>query len=185
MAEITSTIGKVGRAAPAPDAGKRAAAVAASIPQAIHPGFKPEEDAGLPIPPPEQDEKRPMEIATLRTLIELGRVRETIVLGGLEFEMETLGDDAQEGMFRSLAQMDSVGADAFINLRRVVVATAVVSVNGQPFESLDPAAHGSGVEKKISIAKRMQSQVIDRLYDFYNSLLEKSQQKIDPEQVKN
>jgi hypothetical protein len=75
--------------------------------------------------------------------------------------------------------------DSFVNLRRVVVAMSVVSVNGQPFDALDPSAPGDGFTKKLAIAKRMQSQVIDRLYDFYNALLEKSQQKIEPEQVKN
>lgn len=189
MAEITSTIGKVGRASSsAPEADEHAAAAAASIPQALQPGLAPEEDLGPPLPPidgREEKEAPPMERATLRKLIELGKLKETITLGGLAFEMETLDDDAQEDMFRKLAEMDSAGADAFVNLRRVVVAMSVVSVNGQPFDTFDPSAPGSGIDKKISIAKRMQSQVIDRLYDFYNSMLEKSQQKIDPEQVKN
>jgi len=193
MTEFTSTIGKVGRAASdAPAADKRAAEAAASIPQAIQPGLDPVEDLGPPLPPIEgqhelqhQEEKKPMPLPDLKSLIELGRIRDSIMIGGLKFEMETLSDDAQREIFKRMSDDDgAAGADSFVRLRRLTVALAMVGLNGQAFEDLMPGSENA-IDRKIAIIARMQDSIVEKLFDFYNGLLERSDNEVTAPQVKN
>lgn len=193
MTEITSTIGKVGSAAPtATEVDPHAAAAAASIPQAIQPGLDPIEDLGPPLPPlegqeqQEEEEKKPMPLPNLRSLVELGKIRDHITIGGLRFEMETLDDDAQREIFKRMVDDDdtSVGADSFVRLRRLTVALALTKLNDQAFEDV-MSGKEDAIDKKVAIVSKMQDSVVEKLFDFYNNLLEQGQEKIAPDQVKN
>lgn len=159
MAELThKTVGKTGEAPPARSE-ERFEAVAPPI----HPA-------------PEQPET-----FDLRSLIELGCVHDSITIGSMTFEMRTLGDDEQEKIYKLVGEQE--GPDSFVAMRRLVVAMSVQSVNGRPLEAL--GGEGEPIQRKLAVLKAMQSRVVDKLYSFYDQLLEKSQQEIDPEQVKN
>jgi hypothetical protein len=139
--------------------------------------------------------EKPMKIIDLRSLIELGKITDTITIGPMTFEMETLDDDDQELLFASVAKKESIGEDSFVELRRMAVALSIKSVNGRPMEDLisfkemgkelKSDKETEIIEKKVFIVRSMQFQIVDMLYDFYDSLLKRSKQKVDTEQVKN
>jgi hypothetical protein len=133
-----------------------------------------------------QDRQQPAEEAVspvdLRALIELGRISDSITLGGMTFELETLDDKEQEDILKLTD--GGLSADSFVTIRRIVVAKAVQSVNGRPLEALS-SAEGDGFQRKLSIVTAMQSHVVERLYEFYEQLVARSKGAIEPEQVKN
>jgi len=133
-----------------------------------------EQAAGMPKPQPQ--------MADLRSLIELGKVRDTVTIGGMTFAMETLTDDEQQAVFKRAG--DQTGADSFMELRRIVVAMSVTAVNNQPLESL-VAGDQSPLDKRMAVVSNMQGHVVEKLYEFHDVLLGRAQQEIDPEQVKN
>ena len=130
-------------------------------------------------------EQQPMRVADLRSLVELGCVEDSITLGGLTFSMRTMSDDEREVLFQKLSDEQMKGAaDTFVELRRMVVAVAVIAVNGRSMESMSDGP-GNALDRKVAIVRAMQSHVVDKLYDFYNGLLKRSTQGIEPEQAKN
>lgn len=185
MAEITSTIGKVGQttSAPDPEEQRQAERVVASIPHTPQ-ALQEQSDQALEMSPHSDAAANPMPLPDLKSLIELGRVRDSILIGKIRFEMETLDDEAQREIFRRVSNDAVDGADSFVRLRRLTVAVATMRVNDQPFEDLMPGA-GDALDRKIQIISRMQDSVVDRLFEFYNELVERSQKDIAPGQVKN
>lgn len=128
-----------------------------------------------------------MASADLQSLIECGKVTDTVEIDGKKFRLSTLSDDAQETVFRKFSAT-AEDAGNFVDLRRTVVAMAVETFDGRPFEDL---YRPSGDERPDSFGKRlalvrlMQGQVVDKIYSFYEELIKRSRQRIDPEQAKN
>ncbi len=128
-----------------------------------------------------------MAASDLQSLVECGKVTDSIEIDGKRFRMSTLSDDAQETIFKKFAPALS-DAGSFVELRRTVVAMAVETFNGKPFESLYPAdaePQPDLFSVKLALVRMMQGQVVDKLYAFYEGLLKRSKQRVDPEQVKN
>ncbi len=166
------------------------------MPQISHPVFgsvgrteRPEaseqpQAATEPVAPAEEPSMAPSD---LQTLIDCGKVTDTIVIDGQKFRMSTLADDVQEDIIRKFsAPMTDAGN--FVELRRTVVASALETFNDKPLEQI---CRGLGQEEvdrfgmKLAVVRIMQGQVVDKLYAFYEELLKRSRQKVDPEQVKN
>lgn len=141
-----------------------------------------------PQPAPQEPLEEPsMADNDLKALIECGRITDTIEIDGKKFQMSTLADDAQEAIFKKFSSALS-DAGSFVELRRTVVAMAVELFNGRPFESVYPAdaePQPDAFGAKLALVRKMQGQVVDKLYAFYEELLKRSKQKVDPEQVKN
>jgi len=171
MPEFTHPVfGSVGRA-------ERSEASVQRPPQAVQSQQVPEELVEEPL----------MAVDDLRSLIECGKITDTVEIDGRKFQMSTLADEAQETIFKKFAVV-SEDAGSFMELRRTVVAMAVETLNGKPFEYLYPAdapPQPGAFEAKLAIVRKMQGQVVDRLYAFYEELLKRSKQKVEPEQVKN
>lgn len=123
----------------------------------------------------------------LRSLIECGKITDTVEVDGKKFTMSTMADEAQEAVFKRFSAA-TADAAAFVDLRRTVVAMAVDAFNGRPFESIYPAdapPQPDAFGARLAMVRMMQGQVVDKLYAFYEELLKRSKQKVDPEQVKN
>lgn len=126
-----------------------------------------------------------MSLSDLQSLINCGKITDTIIIDGQRFQMSTLSDDEQEFLFKKFANVDKAGD--FLELRRTVIAMSLERFNDKPIEYLY-----QGSEEKLDIfgmrmalIRKMQSPVIEKLYLFYEELLNRSKQKTDPEQVKN
>jgi len=128
-----------------------------------------------------------MPMDDLRAMVECGRIHDTIVLDGVAYGLATLSDEDQQALLKMFG-MPLADNTIYMEWRRAVVAMAMESVNGRPVldlypESAPPQPDAFGV--KLAIARKLQMPVVDKLFKFYNSLLERSQRKVDPEQVKN
>jgi len=143
--------------------------------------------ANEPIAKVEPVEEPTISTDDLRSLIECGKVTATVEVDGKPFRMSTLADDTQETIFRNFSSTASDAA-GFVELRRLVVAMSVETFCGRPFEDLYPAdaePKANILEKKLTLVRKMQGSVVDRLYMFYEELLKRSKQRVEPEQVKN
>jgi hypothetical protein len=123
----------------------------------------------------------------LQSLIECGKVTDEIVIDGQRFRMSTLADNAQDAIVNKFSS-PTTDASTFMELRRTVVASALETFNNRPLENL---YRGDGndelpvFDKKLAVVRLMQGQVVDKLYAFYEELLKRGGQRIDPEQIKN
>lgn len=143
--------------------------------------------AQIPVPQEEPVEEPMMANDDLQSLIECGKVTDTLEIDGRRYQMSTLSDDAQEAIFSKFSAK-LADAGSFVELRRTVVAMSVELFNGKPFESVYPADAAplpDAFSKKLALVRVMQGSVVDRLYAFYEELLKRSKQKVEPEQVKN
>jgi hypothetical protein len=133
----------------------------------------------------EPPEEQPMVNSDLQAIIECGKITDTLEIDGQKFQMSTMTDEDQDIILKKCSSDDP---GDFMELRRTVVAMVVETVNRKPFESLCPVnveTRAGAFEAKLAIVRKMQGQVVDRLYAFYDGLLKRSKQKIEPEQVKN
>lgn len=118
----------------------------------------------------------------LRKLVELGKVQDIIQIGDFHFELATLSDSQQAKAYKIIQNGED--SEAFFKLRRVIVAFSLISINGQLVEEID-MGEKTDSEKRLSLVESFQGNVVDKLYEFYESILNRSQKEIDPEQVKN
>lgn len=122
----------------------------------------------------------------LQSLIECGKITDEIIIDGRKFQMSTLADEDQEAIFKKFSSA-MADAGSFVELRRTVVAMSINTMNGRPLESLYPP-DAPGVDifgAKLALVRKMQGPVLDKLYEFYEELLKRSKQKVEPEQIKN
>jgi len=148
---------------------------------------KHQEAPAAPVAQPQEPPEEPtMASSDLQSLVECGKVTDSIVIDGKSFRMSTLDDDAQEAIIKRFSATENSGN--FVELRRSVVAAAMETFNGRPFESIypaDAAPQPSVAATKLALIRMMQGQVVDKLYTFYEELVKRSKQRVDPEQVKN
>lgn len=123
-----------------------------------------------------------MEPLTLQSLIELGRVQEKITISNRVFEIATLTENEQATAYEMLKEIKE--EDGFFNLRKIIVASSIISINGAAPETFIEDDIPS-IHKRIKLVSLLQGSVVEKLYEFYNKLLEKSQATLNQEQVKN
>jgi len=120
----------------------------------------------------------------LQSLVELGMVEDSITIGAKTFRMHTLDDDTQENLLKRASEAG--GADGFLMLRRMVAAMAIETVNGKPVENFAEGCESDDpADRKIFVVSKLQNVVVNRLYEFYEQLVGRSNENINPEQVKN
>lgn len=124
----------------------------------------------------------------LESLIFLGRINEEVEIGEFKFGVATLTHGEHNSLMQELYKIgDSVG---LFTMRTLTLAHAVKSVNDTPLEDLplseeEEARLETKFDKKLAIIDGLQMNVVERLFDVYNALIEKSDSLLDGEQVKN
>ena len=120
-----------------------------------------------------------MDLFDLKSLVELGKIQDTITIGNFVFEMTTL-DDINQAKAYDLLQDE----EKKLTLRRIVVGLSLVTINGRTPEEIIQSDKPSD-EKRMELVANLQGAVVDKLLEFYDSLLERSQKDISDESVKN
>jgi hypothetical protein len=131
-------------------------------------------------PKPEHIMPDTMDIFDLQSLIELGRIQDTIKIGNFIFELATLDDTLQTRAYEVITKDE----ENKITLRRIIVALSLVSINGRTPEEIIKEGKTSE-EKRLYLVEKLQGSVMEQLIDFYDKLLERSQKEISNESVKN
>jgi len=133
----------------------------------------------------EVPEKPKMADVDLRSLIELGCIRDDIAIGNIVFTMRTLNISERLETLNFLGiEPDSQKMFEF-NMR--VLAMAVESANGKRLETLHPDFTDSGdfITMKKSLITAMQPAVLNKLMEFYTKISERGESQFSTEQIKN
>lgn len=117
----------------------------------------------------------------LENLFMLGFVEGERKIGEFTFKLRTLTNAENQHVINLLNNSDNA-----FDAQDVMLAHSIVSVNGilleerydGPDDELEP------VRKKLYVIKKLQSQVINDLVNYYNGLVAKSNQEINPEDLK-
>jgi len=124
----------------------------------------------------------------LRSLIELGRITDSITLDNKTFEMRTM--NSSEKLHLSKILGENYTQEDMFTFNITLLSSVIKSVNGQPLETFHPDYNPQGdvaLNKKLrfDILSILQSTVIDRLLLFYDELRKRGEEKYGVEQVKN
>jgi len=118
----------------------------------------------------------------LEDLFMLGYVEGEKKVGGCVFKFRTLTNEENQMVVNKLNSSENA-----FDAQDVMLAFAISSVNDKPFDTLyagEDYERLSPVERKIAIVKMMQSQVVNSLVDYYNTLVAESRKEISEEDIK-
>jgi len=141
---------------------------------------------------PKEQEKKPelpaMTDIDLKSLIELGCVRDSVQIGNLSFTMRSL-NAAEKLLLADLTAPDKTDAELFA-FNAKMLAISIESVNGKPFESLHPSyapkmSESEKTDIKVDLISAMQTPAIAMLLEFYQTISDRCEAQFTVEQVKN
>jgi len=141
--------------------------------------FGPEEKVSEmdPMPGPAAKER-----AKLDNLFMLGYLEEEVEIGGYVFKFKTLSNAENEAVATFLGRGQGGTEDLFIT-QNVILAHTIISVNGSPLEELSDI-EGTLIEQRVNVLKRLQTQVVTKLMNFYSELTQQVKEGISEEDLK-
>ena len=135
--------------------------------------------------PAPEIQKSKMNDIDLRSLIELGCVRDDITIGDIVFTMRTLNISERLETLSFLG--DSSDPQKMFEFNMRVLAMSIEAANGRKLETLHPnlekGIDPTVLKKELIIA--MQPAVLNKLMDFYGKIVERSDAQFSAEQLKN
>jgi hypothetical protein len=121
----------------------------------------------------------------LRSLIELGCIRDNIVIGDITFTMRSLNISERLETLTFLGE--SPDAQRLFEFNMRVLAMSVEAANGKQFETFHPRFEEGGepTALKRELVVAMQPPVLNKLMDFYAEITGRSEAQFSAGQVKN
>jgi hypothetical protein len=135
--------------------------------------------------PAPEIQKPKMSDIDLKSLIELGCIRDDIAIGDIVFTMRSLNISERLEMLSFLGT--DPAAQKMFEFNMQVLAMSVEAANGKRLETLHPRFEESSdpVALKRELITAMQPVVLNRLMDFYGKITERSENQFSAEQIKN
>lgn len=132
-----------------------------------------------------ETQKPKMTDIDLRSLIELGCVRDNIAVGDIVFTMRSLNISERLETLTFLGE--SPDAQRLFEFNMRVLAMSVEAANGRQLETFHPRFEEGGdlMALKRELIVAMQPPVLNKLMDFYASITERSEAQFSAGQVKN
>jgi hypothetical protein len=124
----------------------------------------------------------------LRSLIELGCIRDKIKIGELTFVMKSLSASEQMSLAKSVVTETKDDPNKTFSFNVQLLAMSIETVNGKPLERFHPEnfADAAGqIACKVDIITAMQTPVIFKLLEFYQEITDRCYKQFTAEQVKN
>jgi hypothetical protein len=124
-----------------------------------------------------------LELGDLRDLIFLGKLKETVEIGGYSFVISTLSASEQRDIMKDVMSGDA--ADRILDIKPMAVSYAVETVNEVPLEDLcDDKSIKSKKERRLNVILNMQSILVEKLYQVYDNLVATSSKEVGIEDLK-
>lgn len=137
---------------------------------------------------PVVEKERVQAPAELRDLVLFGKATEEINVGGYTIKLSTLSNRQQKAVLTRLLKL--TGDDRLMSVKTYTLAEAIISINGVSLVDVyDGGEKLSDDEKKIDVILNFQSSLVEKLFDKYESLVEKSNKLFEEgdlaEEIKN
>lgn len=128
---------------------------------------------------PQENISEPKKISDgFKKLMMFGKLSDVVTFGDISIELETLNAAKQKFVIQKMNALEQ--NERIYYIRLYVLAEAILNVNGQPLESLMENDNKSDFDHKVEILGNMQSLLLEKLYEKYNELLEKSNNIFNP-----
>lgn len=127
--------------------------------------------------------QKQMNTDDLKSLIELGSIKDKIEISGREFSMRTLNALERISLANFLGNEPS--AEKLFEFNIKLLATAIENVDNQPLENFHTESNLNPIERKQDLLRVMQTPVLGRLLEFYNQLTKRCDSQFDIEEIKN
>lgn len=116
-------------------------------------------------------------LGSLKDLIFLGRITNTVEIQGYQFELQTLNTKQQKDIYAELM----LGEDPRLTeIKPIVLSRSILTINGKNFQDV---ADSEGMSV-MDIITSWQFSLIDRLYAEYERMVEESNDAVGAETVK-
>lgn len=138
---------------------------------------------GAPMEKEDVSEKQSMDNMDLRSLIELGCIKEEVEILGFKFILRSLS--ATERIELSKEFDPEKGDYELFQFNLKLLAMSIESVNGKPLEVLHPNPTGDVLTTKMDIIATLQTPVISKLIDVCGKIMSKCDKQFTMDQVKN
>lgn len=124
-----------------------------------------------------------MNLSDLQSLIELGCIRDQVEIGGKIFSMRSL--NAMERLELAKFLGEEPTAERLFSFNTKLLAVSIETVNGIPFENFHTNSELDPISRKQELLSVMQSPVLGRLLEFYNTITERCDAQFNLEEAKN
>lgn len=115
----------------------------------------------------------------VKELFLFGKIKREFDLAGNKFLMETLTAKTQKDIMFNLAKIPT--DQKIYNLKLFILAKSIISVNGESLDSMSDIE--DPFEASIDVISNMQSLTVEKLYGFYQSMLEESDKLLNGQEV--
>jgi hypothetical protein len=119
----------------------------------------------------------------LKSLIDLGCIRDSINIGNTIFVMRTLNVSERISLSSFIGEDQDTQKQFDFNVK--LLAIAIETVNGKLLEELHPDTEKDSILAKIDLLSAMQPPVLAKLLEFYTEITKRADTQFTLEQVKN
>ena len=125
----------------------------------------------------------PKSMSAIEDLLMFGSLKYETTIKGMRFAVKTLKISEKEDAYGAVSHLPSSSFVHFTSLRDELLARALEYVNGLPLASYHRPGAGEDVEtgdmlKRVHVIRKMYSPIVDKLYELYNILEEKSSKSL-------
>ena len=136
-----------------------------------------------PVPDPKQEALKAEELKKLESIIFTGKLSRDVDIAGTKFTLSTLANRENNQIVRKLMTIGDT-AD-LLTIRVLTLAYTIRKINDVEFGDLVESDDGiESMDKRISIIDSMQTSVIEKLWEEYESLVEEHEKLIIGDNIK-
>ena len=130
------------------------------------------------------EKKEVMTEVDLKSLIELGCIKDVVKIGGFEFTIRSLSTTERFELSKEFGDKEQLSNEDQFNFNVKLLSFSIESVNGKPLEDLHPNEQDI-FKAKMEIISALQTPVISKLLEFCSSIMQRCDAQFSAEQVKN
>ena len=125
----------------------------------------------------------PAKISDLKNLILLGKLTETVKIGGFSFELSTLSANEQAEVMKTLMKAEEM--DRVLHSKSIAISYCIKKINSVPLSELAAEHPGdSEDERRVAFILDMQTTLVEKIFTEYEALVARSGQEVGFDSVK-
>ncbi len=132
----------------------------------------------------QKEEVKPNPNDSLRSLIELGAIKDSFVVGGQKFNLKTPSLVERVRMASFVSGKENITLQEFVDFKINILAHVIDNVNGIPLENLHPEKEMDALKRKIDIIATFQGPLIDVLFNLYQDMLSRCDAQFGLDSIK-
>jgi len=130
-----------------------------------------------------EEESEKINEVDLRDLIFLGKISSTFEISGFKFKVSTLTTAQQRDIYADIMTAES--SSRLTEIKPIVLARAIESVNGATLETFFSGDEDLDVfDKRYEVIASWQMALVDRIYQEYEGLVERTNKNFGIDEVK-